>query len=387
MNNFLGSFLDRFFPKFDENLSGGAIQSPKDYRDIPLSAVAGIDALPSSHIEDISVLPVWYQRKLGACVGHASGKYKQYLDFLDTKKVGRHSARFLYGLAKCRDGYSDEGTYPRLVAKILKDVGCATEDTVPNDTTLPHEAYVYNRDEKKIPSLAWSDATKYKISGYAFPNVVDVTSLKRAIVESHGAILLMKLGKEWWTSKTGVSSWASSDVVPLRAPKTVVSGHEVFLYGYETEEKTNRTKFYIFNSWSVNWGKSGCAWFYYDEYRKYLVEAITFTDIPNSMLEVVDSLPSKETFKHSFTKTIVYGQKGAEVTALQTALMIDGVFDRSLYADLLKKGELGYYGNLTAIAVRSFQYRYSIATADELETINGQTVGPRTRKKLNSLFA
>jgi hypothetical protein len=40
----------------------GAIESPTDYRDIPLS-VAGGEIVPTSYKTDISALPVWNQRK------------------------------------------------------------------------------------------------------------------------------------------------------------------------------------------------------------------------------------------------------------------------------------------------------------------------------------
>lgn len=378
--------------------SYGAIPSPRDYRDIPLAAVGPEEdevyaaSMPSSYFVNVDALPVWHQRQIGACVGHAAGKYKQLLDLKETGEIVPYSARFLYAIAKARDGYSGEGTYPRLVAKILKDIGCATEATIPNDTTLTHEAYVYGRDESKIPGK--SEAAPGQIGGYAFPDVKNTLSLKKAIIEYQGAMLLMRVGEEWWKRKDGVSSWAAADIIPLRPPKQVTSGHEVYLYGFEdvVENGITRTKFYIFNSWSVQWGLSGKAWFYHDEHKVYLDEAITFVDLPNDLKQRLSELPDANTFRYNFTKDIAAGSRGPDVVALQTALMIDGNFDRELYTELMREGSLGYFkpGGVTQKALLTFQIEHLVksgqSTAKDLIALNGRNAGPKTRAVLNSLF-
>jgi hypothetical protein len=362
--------------------------SPVDYRDIPLAAVAPTIAvtLPSKAFIDVSMLPVWHQHKLGACVGHAGAKYRQKQENIETAKIPQLSARFLYALAKCRDGVQDEGTYPRLVASILKDVGCATETTVPNDTLLDHETYVYNRNETNIPSAAWEEAKAFKISGYAFPNVKDLNSLKSAVVNFSGAMLLLRIGAEWYTSKSGVISWLAKDVLPLRIPSPAVGGHEVYLYGYEdvNENGKSRTKMYIFNSWSTDWGDKGMGYFYFDEYAPYIVEAITHVDVPAVIIDTINQLPTKDSFKHNFNKTITLGQQNTEVVALQTALMIDGEFNKDLYSSLLKTSGLGYYGITTAKALYDYQVKYKVSSMIELNALAGKSCGPKTRAHLNN---
>lgn len=368
----------------DEVAMGGRT-SPKDYRDVPISAVAGAGPLPSKYFVDISKLPVWHQRKLGACVGHAAAKYKQRLDLKDIKKLPKLSARFLYAMAKCKDGFSGEGTYPRLVAKILKDYGCATEETVPNDTKLSHAEYTYGADESKIPKKAFIEAKQFKISGFAFPNVKKPEDLKNGIIAGDGCILLVRVGKEWYTKKTGESSWDKKDILPIRAPKKIISGHEIYLHGYE--DVGDRVKFYFMNSWSDEWADEGNGWFWFDEYVKYMDEAITFVDIPNDILDQVDELPPAEEFKFKFSKDLKLKDKGEDVKALQTALMIEGRFPADLYADLLKHGELGYYGEVTRKAVYDYQVVMQIAPLSELVALQGKTVGPKTRAALNKRFA
>lgn len=365
----------------------GALPSPQDYRDIPLEAVAGVSELPKKHIEDVTMLTVEHQHKIGACVGHAAAKYAQHLNRLETGRVDKLSPRFLYALAKCRDGFAGEGTYPRLVAKITKDLGVSTEATVLNDTLLTHEQYVYSRVESNIPSKSYPDARPYRSGGFAFPTVSNAESLKRAIVEGHGAIILVQVGEEWYTSKSGRRSWKSKDILPLRKPVSIISGHEVFLYGYEVED-TGRVKFYIFNSWSADWGDKGMGYFYWDEYAANVIEAITFVDIPNSTLDTISQLPDAKTFRYYFGTDIVAGQRGEVVKALQTALMIDGTFDRNLYSELLKSGELGYFkpSGATQKALLDYQIKHKVAPMAELLALHGTRVGSKTRTMLNSQY-
>lgn len=364
----------------------GGMLSPFDYRDVPFAAVASVTPLDPIYIEDITALDVWNQKSIGSCVGHAAAKYKQYLEYLETGNVINLSPRFLYALAKCRDGWAGEGTYPRLVAGIVKDIGVATQDTIPNNSELSHEQYVYNRNEASIPNAAFVEARKYSIKSYAFPDVKSVEELKRGIKQGRGTMLLMRIGKEWWTNKNGQSSWGENDIIPLKAPKEIVSGHEVYLYGYENVG--NRTKFYVFNSWSVLWGKSGKAWFWHDEYKPFLDEAITFVDLPNTWLEQLHQLPTKENFKYTFKNQLKLGQRNNDVKALQTALLIEGLFSADLYKDLMKdpKG-LGYYGDATRRAVLAFQTKHHVDSQPVIDLLAGKEIGPKTRAKLNKLYS
>lgn len=372
-----------------ENLipTTGAIQSPRDYRDIPFESIAGASELPKKHIEDLSKLPIWNQKKNGSCVGHAAGKYAQHLNRLETETIEDLSARFLYALAKSRDNYAGEGTYPRLMAKIVKENGVATEATVPNNSDLDHEAYVYQRKESNIPAGAFAEAKPYRSGGYAFIDFKNKESLKRAIIEGHGALITVHLGKEWYTSKAGKRSWKAKDILPLRAPETIVSGHAIFLYGYEDIEN-NDTLFYFRNSWSEGWGNKGDGTFTWNTYGSFIKEAITFVDIPNDTLELVHNLPDAKTFRYFFGKDIIAGERGDHVKALQTALMIDGTFSRDLYTQLLASNELGFFkpNGTTQKALLDYQIKHKVAPMTELLNLHGSRAGAKTRASLNAQY-
>lgn len=356
-------------------ISTGAFESPRDYRDIALDSVLPPVTLPESFSIDISMLPIENQRQIGACVGHAGAKYKQKLDQVDTGKIIRESPRFLYAVCKCLDGITDQGTFPRLSMKVLFDYGCATEDTVPNDTTLDHETYVYNRDINKIPKEAFKDAIQNKISGYA---AVDISpeGIKKSIYQSTGCSMLVRVGKEWYSDKNGLNTWDPERILPIRPPAVIISGHQIYVYGYETVG--DDMKIFFINSWSGDWATAGKGWFWWSEYKNFIVEAWTALDIPNKLLEQVQNLPSENNFKYEFKNVIVIGDRGPDVKALQTALKIDGTFT---YPEIT-----GFYGAITAKAVMDFQKKYKVASWLELVFLKGERVGPKTLATLNRLF-
>lgn len=309
------------------------------------------------------------------CVGHATAKYKQKLDLTDAGKLINLSPRFVYSVCKAVDGWSGEGTYPRLSLKVLKDYGCATEETVPNNSSLPHEEYVYYRDINKIPKEAFKEAETAKIESYAS---VDITpsGIKTAISQSEGCSMLVMVGNEWYTDKNGLNTWDKNRILPIKPPKVIISGHQIYAYGYETVG--DDFKIHFINSWSSDWADGGKGWFWWSEYKNFITEAWTAIDIPNELLEQAQNLPSEEEFKYNFKNVITYGQKSEDVRALQTALKILGFFK---YPEIT-----GYYGPITAKAVYDFQVKYNVASFWELYFLRGNRVGPKTRAMLNNLF-
>lgn len=250
----------------------GFVPSPYDYRDVPLSAVQPTIVIPEAYKTDISKLPIWNQRKIGACVGHASAKGKQEQELEETSFVIPFSARFVYALCKSQDGLSGEGTFYRQAMKILQKYGCCTENLLPNDTTLTHADYI---DLTKIPKEAYDEALKYCIKSYVQVLPLTFDTLKQAIYQNKIVLLGVLVGKEWWTDIFGFTTWAKDKILPLRPPEVVVSGHAILAYGYD------KNYIYFLNSWSDQWGDKGTGWFGKD-YEPFLSEAWTAIDLPDN---------------------------------------------------------------------------------------------------------
>lgn len=351
-----------------QHFSFGGVESEKDYRDIPLSAVQSPVALPPTFINDISAIPVLNQKKIGACVGHAWTCAKMWMEYKETGKALPFSARFLYALAKAEDGFPGEGTYYRLGGKVLNQKGCALEGTLANDTTLSHEEYIKT---SAIAQNAYEEAKPYAIKGYAAVDVSSKEAVKQAIYQNGVLPFGVRLGKEWWNDKKGNASWNASDIMPLRPPETVVSGHAIAVYGYETLPDGDLV-LYFRNSWSIDWANAGNGWFKWSEYSPHFVEAWAYVDLPNGWQEHIEQ-PPKNAFRHTFLVNMTYKDRNDEVKALQTALKILGFFPANI-------SETGYYGLITQMAVMKF-----LASKGLQES--GKNAGPKTRAFLNAIFA
>lgn len=352
----------------------GFIPSPPDYRDVLIGeATPQITSFPDSYEVDISQLPVWNQKKIGSCVGHASAKKKQQMDYVETKQVFPLSARFVYALCKSQDGIAGEGTYYRMAAKVLQQYGCATEGTVPNNCDLAHAEYI---NLKNIPPEAYVEAKQFAIKNYASVAVRDLDDIRRGILAG-GTLIGLNLDKSWWTDKNGKFSYKAEDLFPLKPPTVSGSGHDTFAYKYETID--GRIRIWILNSWGPSWGINGTGYFWWDEYVNSLVEGWSFVDLPNDWQKEVKDLPPATTYKHAFLQNMSYGETSPEVRQLQIALKIDGTFPKTI-------AETGYYGPITQKAVYEFQMKYHVDTVANLQTLQGRSCGPKTRSKLNELF-
>ena len=367
----------------EKELSFGGVKSPEDYRKIKAEYLIG-EALPTpdSFFVDVTKIPVWNQRSIGACTAFASVKDKQISEYLQTSQVLSFSPRFTYILSKANDGLpsSNQGTYYVMPLKMLKIYGVCTEKLLLNDTSLSYEKY---KDLSLLTQEMYIEAANFKIPGYVDVSL-DEESLKQGIMKFNGLDFGVNVGKEWWTDLNGKSSWNEKDVLPIRTPKEIITGHALYLYGWDTID--NRTRFWFMNSWSDKWGKNGSGYFFYDEYKPYIVEALGVAEVPDEWIKQLQNLPPSNSFSHMFNTNIMMYTKSDEVKNLQTALMIDGEFSGSLYSQLLSSNQLGYYGEITRKAVRDFQYKYNVANVFELMAVNGRYVGQKTRTQLNKLF-
>lgn len=364
----------------DGSMHYGVFESPYDERDHQLDAYIGTagENLPDSFYPALCPAPHFHQHKLGACVGHAGAKSQQESQYRETGKVFDISPRWLYALCKSTDNYAGEGTYPRIMADYMRKVGCATEKTVPNDTLLDHETYVYNRNQANFPKEAFDEAAKVKIKNYSFVPLTETgikTAIKWAGENKGGIFMLLTLDKNWWCKPNGQISWAENDLMAdgMRIPtdKPTIGNHEVYPYAFD--KKNGRTIVIGKNSWGETWGKKGDFWFYLDEYLPFIREVIATVDLPD------DYVPP--TFQYTFSKPLKFGDKGSDVVALQNALKVSGEFPST-------QNVTGNFGNITLDAVKKFQLRY----ADEILTPAGLTVpsgfvGTFTIRKLNKLFS
>ena len=246
----------------DEVKEFGGYQSPKDERDFKREdlGTAIIPQHPISWIGDISNIPVYNQQHQPSCSGHAGSSL---IGILSNNGIIL-SPRFVYALCKKIDGIPDqEGTYGRTIMQVLQKYGVCTDALFPNDTSL---SWVDYKDYTKIPPRAYTDALNRRIGAYAQLTDLSFEGIKNAIYNHKVVLILARIGKEWWTSQSGVNSWKPEDILPLRPPAQIVSGHFFVDYGYD--------QFYmdLRNSWGEDWANKGDG-IYKDNYSPYIIEA------------------------------------------------------------------------------------------------------------------
>lgn len=372
--------------------STGAIASPIDERDWTLAAAGAATIYPESCFIDQTFMNVSMQSHIGCCVGCSGEEAVRKIVYVKTGVQHDLSFRFVYALAKALEGtkqknadgtisdYSmyprtadaNDGTYPSLVAKILRKYGVPLAEFCPNEVELEADDFCYGRKIENIPAAAFADAATRK-AGADFTVPVTEEGIKQAITyaqKNNGAVMILrKVGDTYWKDANGNSTYDKTRILPIRVPKVITSGHEEFLYGYDTEAGSNRIRIYWLNHWSKEWADNGRAWEYLDEWMHLIGE----------LRVVVAEVPAVDSFKYNFTKQLKKGAKGADVVALQHALKLEGCFDYPTFT--------GTFGDVTFAAVVKFQEKYKadILTPNKLTKGTG-IVGPSTLKKLNALY-
>lgn len=261
----------------------GALISPKDPRDVPVSAVTKAVSVPGKYFTDISFIPVFDQGSLGSCTGHAHASVIQYFEKIEGIN-SLISPRAIYGLAKKYDGLNAEGSYPRIVAANSKTYGNGTEAYNPNYNYLSHSEYI-NINYQEV------DFKPHRTQGYVWINPNE-QALKEALIQFKLIEITLPVG-----------DWNKLPVKPGN-----VSYHRIVLYGYDG------SRFFFRNSWG-NWGDGGNGYFDFKDFDGKIYDALVYTDIPNQILE---EYKKKWPYKY-FKPNEVQGLKNELVAKLDSA--------------------------------------------------------------------
>lgn len=252
----------------------GALPSKIDPRDVKDTSLTLSYPYPSEYETFIDMLEVEDQEKIGICTSYLK-TYIEYLYFKKTGKYVRLSAAFLYIITKLYiDKNMQEGSQLRSALKAAQKYGVCTEATFPTNVNMTHAQFL----SQSIPKEAWNEALNYRIGGYI--NIPIEKSLLAAAIHKYGMLYArMEVGSSWWTP-----SWHWKDILPLRKPSSVVSGHAVNHHGYEISDKT---KIRGRNSWGKEWALMGNFYYFMEDYMPTEAWAITL----ESVMPMVDNTP------------------------------------------------------------------------------------------------
>jgi hypothetical protein len=367
-------------------LGTGAIPSPVDERDWTLASVGAPTIYPDACSIDQTWMIPSMQGQIGCCVGCSFEEIVRNIVFVTTGvqcnpgTPNELSWRFVYAVCKALDGAAGEGTYPSLAAKVVRTYGVPLATFCPNDISLDHETFVYNRLLANIPAAAFADALTRR-SGADFTVPVTIDGIKQAInyakANKGGVAILRRVGDSYWKGADGVNSWDKAKLLPIRTPNPVSSDHEEMLYAYDTEPGTDRVRLYWLNHWSDEWASTGGSshdggrgWEYADVWLPFIVEIRCS----------VAAVPVVPTFKYKFTKALSRGMQGADVVALQHILQLEGCFPTT-------QSFTGNYGDITFNGVVALQQKYATQILTPLGLVHGTgIVGDATLAWLNAKY-
>lgn len=360
-------------------LGTGAHISPVDPRDWTLASVGASAVYPTSRFLDTSWMVASMQGQIGCCVGCTGEEMVRQMVYLATGKQcnpgtpDELSWRFVYALAKCLDGVQDQGTYPSVVANIIRTYGVPLAQFCPNDVSLDHETFVYGRNIQAIPKEAFADALNRK-AGATLNDPISENGIKQAInyaADNKGGVMVLRqVGNTYYTAPDGTVTWDKTKILPIAIPSQFTSGHEEFLTGYDYEPGTGRMRIYWLNHWSPAWADNGRGWEYADVWMTAIKELRT----------VVAAIPVVAGFKYTFNTPLKRGDKGPDVVALQHVLTLEQVFPESV-------GFTGNFGDITFAGVMALQQKYASEILGPLGLSHGTGfVGASTLKWLNSKY-
>lgn len=329
---------------------------PVDERDFQLNlGSATPTVVPATYMPEafFNRKRVFHQRNIPDCGANAVAWLAAYLDEVEGQE---YSPDYQWIDIKTFDGYRlEDGTDMRSMFKsVSKPKGSIPYHMLPEETTLPLKEF---SSLKRITGAMIEEAQDHPIASYAFHSGALTFDQLKALIYKHKAVcLLIRLGDEFWTDKNGNKSWKEKDILPLRTPKAIESGHFIIAGAFDEDE------IYFANWWSKDWGRKGYGYFR----QNYLSQIVGIGTIVDSVDQIVPV----------FTRDLTIGSTGLDVTALQKYLNANG-FPVAAAGPGSPGNETNYFGTLTQKAVAKFQTAHGI-------TPNVGYFGPKTRAVINN---
>jgi hypothetical protein len=298
--------------------------------------------------------PIFDQDGSGSCVAQTCAKLLGIENFLEEGKFVHFSARDIYSR---RDNQGLPGMWLQNGLDIAYRYGSTLEQLMPSQKKNEQEMNDFS-DRKTIDEQM---ALIGKAGGYVQSGVIDFNMIANIIAQEKGVALACRFNS---------GDWVNGKVINREDGKY---GHLVTGVDYCLWE--GKKAIILDNSWDYNWGFDGQGIITEDQ----PIRAWGFLqDLKNTWRDEEGKEIPKPQYK--WRRDLGFGMDNLEVSYLQRALMYEECFPIDVPAT-------GYYGNITAKAVLLFQQKYQVASEEELVTLEGKKVGPKTRAKLNELFA
>lgn len=238
----------------------GAIESPKDIRDIQLGKVQEPTSFPEKFINDKKDIPAYFQGYLPTCSAHAGAWLKHVQELRESGNSVLLSPKYLWIKIKQIDSYPLEaGTDMRSIFKTLKSSGICSSEKLSNTITEPLDSY---SDPKQVNYIMDADAQPRIIKSYAFLDDRSWNGIKRAIYKNNEVVLLLRFD----------ATFFGTDMPPK--PFSEPYGHFVIAHSYDEDF------IYIKDSADLRFPDKKLS----KEWLPHIKEAGTTIDLPNEVV-------------------------------------------------------------------------------------------------------
>lgn len=326
-------------------------EKAKDFQHTELYGFGGVEWKEKPEISWKS-FPIRNQNGSGMCGAFSLAKALG-ANNVDEYGYKNLDTRFIYNL---RQNKTTPGMWMGDLFEIAIKYGAPEDTTLASDNLTEQQANTYQYTE-----ALREEAKKFRGSSYVYTRV-DVDDVNVAINNGFYPILLLRCNIQEWTAEPKTISTVTRQDYDINHFVPVV----------DTTIYNGKKCLIIEDSWGSSYGKNGRR-ILSEEFVDQRIETIGY---------VIDwkALPApQKPEKHTFTKILKRGMNNVEVKILQDILKYEGCM-------VPTQESTGFYGSITANAVKALWKKHNIATKAEIDSLQGNQVGPKTIAWLNKNY-
>jgi hypothetical protein len=321
--------------------------------------------------------PIFNQNGSGSCVANTMAKLLGILYWLRNGVYVHFSALHIYQ----RRANKPSGGMGGVDAFDIARKGVTLEVLAPSQsmTDVQMDSYKIDEYKERVGEV-------FSIPKYVQLPIKDIDAVASVIQTTQKGVML------WFYFK--IDEWTEHPIVKnpnLTASDPSVGRHSVS--GVDYTLINGKKAIIIDDSWGTSYGLAGQRIIDEDFFKTrnfFAAYPLNFVFEEPIQPEPVPGKP-----KYVFTQKLVFipwdianngpidsvlnEKQKKDVIALQDILKYEGFFPTNTVST-------GYYGAITAKGVLGWQKKYAVASIEELDSLSGKLIGPKTIDKLNELF-